>query len=65
MYRGYSDDGSDKAEDEPIALYKKQYRELFGMTLEIPAFYVLEGKFYPSNTNFQILIVKYQMPEKS
>jgi len=50
--------------DMIIPFYKKQYRDLFGMELEFPAFYVLGAKFFPPNSNFQLLIVKYQLPRK-
>ena len=64
MYRGDSDSLQTQDFDEGAGVHKKQFRNLFGLQLDIPAFYVLDGRFYPGDLDYQIIIVKFQMPEE-
>jgi hypothetical protein len=69
MFSEYSDQEPAQPHHVPMQTgnlsEKEQYMDMYGVTLNIPAMYILDAKFYPGSMNkpYIIRIVKFVKPE--
>lgn len=42
---------------------KRRFLDEYGITMQIPAFYIQDAKIFPSDPRFSVQVVNYVLPE--